>query len=157
EAVGAAKLPVITTPAINAGGASRTDTAYKFPADLQPVLKAGFAMAVDDDPEIVTLPNDGGYAIVAIDRIIEAAPAPLAEIKERVGGDGIHRKASDRARAVASHIESKVAGGMPMAKAVAEAGVALPPAQPIVARRIQLAQADPNAVTALRMLFSLAQ
>jgi peptidyl-prolyl cis-trans isomerase D len=157
EAVGAAKLPVTTTPAINAGGASRTDAAYKFPAELQPALKAGFAMAVDDDPEIVTLPNEAGYAIVAVDRIVEAAPAPLAEIKDRVREDWIHRKASDRARAIASQIAAKVASGMPMDKAVAAAGVPLPPVQPITARRIQIAQADPNAVTALRMLFSLTQ
>ena len=87
-------------PPINAGGASRTDPAYKFPVELQPVLKAGFAMAVDDDPEVVTLPNESGYVIVAVDRVIEAAPAPLAEIKDRVREDWIHRKSSDRARAV---------------------------------------------------------
>jgi peptidyl-prolyl cis-trans isomerase D len=157
EAVGAAKLPVTTTPPVNAGGASRSDPGYKFPAELQPVLKAGFAMAVDDDPEIVSLPKDGGFVIVAVDRVIEAAPAPLAEIKDRVREDWIHRKSSDRARAVASQIAAKVASGMPMQKAVAEAGIALPPVQPIVARRIQIAQADPNAVAALRMLFSLTQ
>ena len=157
EAVGAAKLPITTTPAINAGGAARTDAAYKFPAEMQPVLKAGFAMALDDDPEIVTLPNDAGYVIVAVDRIMEAAPAPLAEIKDQVREDWIRRKASDRARAIAAQIAAKVASGTPMDKAVAAAGVSLPPVQPIVARRIQLAQADPNAVTALRMLFSLSQ
>jgi peptidyl-prolyl cis-trans isomerase D len=124
---------------------------------MQPVLKAGFAMALDDDPEIVTLPNDAGYVIVAVDRIMEAAPAPLAEIKDQVREDWIRRKASDRARAIAAQIAAKVASGTPMDKAVAAAGVSLPPVQPIVARRIQLAQADPNAVTALRMLFSLSQ
>jgi peptidyl-prolyl cis-trans isomerase D len=157
DAVAAAKLPVTTTPPINAGGAARTDAAYKFPAELQPALKAGFAMAADDDPEIVTLPNDAGYAIVAVDRIAEAAPAPLAEIKDRVREDWIHRKASDRAQAVASQIAAKVAKGTPLAKAVAEAGVSLPPVQPMSARRIQIGQADPNAQTALRMLFTLAQ
>ena len=65
------------------------------------MLKAGFAMAADDDPEVVTLPNEAGYVMVAVDRVIEAAPAPLAEIKDRVREDWIHRKATDRARAVA--------------------------------------------------------
>ena len=116
-----------------------------------------YAMSVDDDPEVVTLPNDAGYVIVAVDRIVEAAPAPLAEIKDRVREDWIRRKASDRARAIASQIAAKVASGVAMEKAVADAGVPMPPVQPIVARRIQLAQADPNSVTALRMLFSLTQ
>jgi peptidyl-prolyl cis-trans isomerase D len=157
EAVAAAKLPVTTTPPINSGGASRTDPAYKFPAELQPALKTGFSLSQDDPAEVVTLPNDAGYVVVGIDRIIDAAPAPLAQIKDQVREDWIHRKASDRARAVAAQVAAKVAQGMPMDKAAAGVGVAIPPVQPVRARRIQIAQADPNAVTALRMLFSLAQ
>ena len=157
EAVAAAKLPVTTTPPVNSGGASRADAAYRFPAELEPVLKAGFAMAIDDDPEVVTLPNETGFAVVAVDRIVEAAPAPLAEIKDRVREDWIHRKASDRARAVASQIEAKVARGVAVEKAVAEAGIPLPPVQPIAARRIQIAQANQEALAPLRMLFTLAQ
>lgn len=157
EAVGAAKLPVTTTPPINSGGTSRSDPAFRLSPELAPVLKAGFAMMPDDDPEVVTLANDGGYAVVAVDREIEAAPAPLAEIRDQVREDWIHRKASDRARAIASQVAAKVAAGMPMEKAVAEAGVALPPVQPMSARRIQIAQANQDAVAPLRMLFSLAE
>jgi peptidyl-prolyl cis-trans isomerase D len=157
EAVDAAKLPVTTTPEINSGGVARSDPAFRFPAELAPALKAGFAMMPDDDPEVVTLPNDGGFAVVAVDRVIEAAPAPLAEIKDKVREDWIHRKASDRARAIASQIAAKVARGMPVDKAVAEAGVALPPVQEMSARRIQISQANPDAVAPLRMLFSLTE
>ncbi len=157
EAVGAAKLAVITTPPVNSGGAARTDPAYRFPAGLEPVLKAGFAMAIDDDPEVVTLPNDSGFAVVGVDRIVEAAPAPLAEIKDRVRADWIQRKASDRARAVASQIAAKVARGVAMEKAVAEAKIEMPPVQPITARRIQISQANQEAVAPLRMLFTLTQ
>ena len=157
EAVGSSRLPVVTTPPVNAGGGARSDAAYKFPAGMEPVLKAAFAMSPDDDPEVVTLPNDTGYAIVAVDRVIEAAPAPLAEIKDKVREDWIHRKSSDRARAVASEIAAKVARGVAMGKAIAEAGVPLPPVEPISARRIQISQADPTAVAPLRMLFSLTQ
>jgi len=157
EAVGAAKLPVLTTPPVNSSGAARGDAAYKFPAELQPALKAGFAMAIDDDPEVVTLANDGGYMIVAVDRVLDAAPAPLAEIKDQVRADWIRRKAMDRAQAVASQIAAKVARGMAMDKAVAEAGVPLPPVEPVNARRIQLAQADATAIAPLKMLFSLTQ
>jgi peptidyl-prolyl cis-trans isomerase D len=95
--------------------------------------------------------------VVSVDRILEAAPAPLAQIKDQVREDWIHRKASDRARAVASQIAAKIASGVPVEKAVAEAGVALPPPQPITARRIQISQANPDAIAPLRMLFSLTQ
>jgi peptidyl-prolyl cis-trans isomerase D len=157
ETVSAAKLQVTKTPAINSGGASRTDSGFRFPADYQPVLKAGFAMAADDDPEVVTLANEAGYALIAIDRIIEAAPAPLAEIKVRVREDWIQRKASDRARAIATEIAGKVARGMPVDQAMSEAKLPLPPVQPMNARRIQISQANAAAQVPLRMLFSLAQ
>jgi len=157
EAVAAAKLPVITTPPIGSGGTARSDPTYRFPADLAPALKAGFAMATDDDPEVVTLPNEGGYAVVAVDRVIEAAPAPLAEIRDRVREDWIQRKALDRARAVASDIAAKVARGEPFEQALAGAGASLPPVEPITARRLQLNQANADAIAPLRMLFSLAE
>ena len=157
EAVAAAKLTATTTPPINSGGAARSDAAFKFPAEMQPVLQAGFGMDADSDPEVVTLPNDAGYALVAVDRVIEAAPAPLAEIKGQVRGDWINRKAADRARAVADGIGKKVASGTAIEKAVTEAGVSLPPVQTITARRLQIAQTDPSVVAPLRMMFSLAQ
>jgi peptidyl-prolyl cis-trans isomerase D len=157
EAAAGAKLNVVTSPPVNSAGASLADPSQSFPVELQPVLKTGFAMAADDDPEVVTLPNDAGYVLVAVDRIIEPAPSPLAQIRDRVRDDWIRRKASDRAKAVATEIARKVAAGTPIDKAVAEAGVPLPPVEPITARRIQISQANADAVAPLRMLFSLAQ
>lgn len=157
ETVAGAKLPVTTTPAVNSAGTSRGDANYRFPAEFQPALQAGFAMEAGADAEIVTLPNQAGYALVAVDQVIEAAPAPLAQITDRVRADWIQRKASDRARAVATDIANKVARGTPIEKAVSEAGVSLPPVQPVTARRIQISQANAAAAAPLRMLFSLAQ
>ena len=157
EVAAAAKIPVVTTPSIGANGTSRTDAAYKLPADLQPALKAGFEMAADDDPEIVTLPNDAGYALVDVENIVEAAPPPLAQIRDRVREDWITRKAAERAKAVAAEIAAKAARGVELSKAVAEAGAKLPPVRPVNARRIQLNQADPNVVAPLKMLFTLAE
>ncbi|MDP9422232.1 MAG: SurA N-terminal domain-containing protein [Pseudomonadota bacterium] len=157
ETVAAAKLPVTTTPPIISSGASRVDAAYRFPAELQPALQAAFAMEAGADAEVVTLPNEAGYALVAVDQVIEAAPAPLAQITDRVRADWIQRKANDRARAVATDIANKVARGVPIERAVSEAGVSLPPAQPVAARRIQISQANAAAAAPLRMLFALAQ
>ena len=157
EVAAGSKLPVTTTPAVLANGTSRGDAAYRLPAELQPALKAGFEMAADDDPEIVTLPNDAGYALVAVDNIVEAAPAPLAQIRDRVREDWINRKAADRARAVASAVAAKAAGGMELGKAVAASGSGLPPGLPVKARRIQLNQANPDLVAPLKMLFTLTE
>ncbi len=157
EAAAATKLAVTTTPAIISSGASRADAAYRFPAELQPALQAGFAMEAGADAEVVTLPDNAGYALVAVDQVIEAAPAPLAQIADRVRADWIQRKANDRARGVATEIANKVARGIPMERALSEAGVSLPPVQSITARRLQISQANAEAAAPLRMLFSLAQ
>jgi peptidyl-prolyl cis-trans isomerase D len=157
EAVAAGKLTATTTPPINSGGVSRANAAYKLPAEFQPVLQAGFGMEADSDPEVVTLPDEAGFALVAVDQVMEAAPAPLAQIKDQVREDWIQRKAADRARAIAANIAAKVAKGMTMEQAAAEAKAPIPPVQPITARRLQISQADPAAVAPLRMMFSLAQ
>ena len=157
EVIGAAKLPVTTTPAISSAGAARSDPSFRLSPELQPALKTGFAMGEDEDAEIVTLPDEAGYIVVAVERVIASAPAPMAEIKARVREDWIQRKANDRARAVASDIAAKVARGVAMDKALDEAGVPLPSAQPMTARRLQIAQANEDAIPPLRMLFSLTE
>ena len=155
EAAAASKLTIAATPAITGAGTARDNPAYRLPPELAPALKAGFAQEAGDTPEVVTLPGDAGYVLVGIDRVIDAAPAPLAAIRDRVRSDWVRRKASDRARAVASEIAAKVARGMPMQQAIAAAGVALPPAEPMTARRIQMSQASADAVAPLKMLFTL--
>ena len=157
EAVASAKLPVVTTPAITGAGTSRTDAAYRFPTDMASALKAGFEMAVDDDPEVVTLANDEGYALVDVENVVEAAPAPLAQIRDKVRDDWIQRKAADRARATAADIAAKVTRGMDIKQATAAAGVRLPPVQDMKARRLQISQANPNTAAPLKMLFTLLQ
>ena len=155
EVTAASKLPVVTTPAITGSGSARRDPAFKFPAELAPALKTGFALAAGDDPEVVTLPNNAGYALVSVDRIALAAAAPLAEVRDQVRGDWIQRKASDRARAVAAQVAAQVARGVDLAKAMATTGVKLPPVQPVDARRIQISQVDAATAAPLKMLFTL--
>ncbi len=155
EAVGSAKLPITTTPAISAAGVSRSDTTFRLPPELAPVLQSGFQMAQNDEPEVVSLPNDAGYAVVSPAQIIPAAPAPLDSIQAQVVADWIGQQAMARARAAAAQIADKTSAGMSVADALKGVGAALPAARPISARRIQIAAAQGPVSPALRMLFSL--
>jgi len=74
-----------------------------------------------------------------------------------VANDWIDAKALDRARDVAAQIEAKVEHGTPLADAVKGNGTALPPVQPLAARRIQIATAQGEVPPVLRMLFTLGQ
>src|SRR4029079_6040063 len=130
---------------------------YKLPADLAPALKTGFEIAPNDPPEIVTLPNKQGYALVSPGEVVAAAPAPFASIRQQVSKDWIDAQALQRARAAATRIAARASQGVSLAQAVQEAGVALPAVKPIGARRIQIAEAQGEVAPPMRLLFTLTQ
>ncbi|MDQ3140364.1 MAG: peptidyl-prolyl cis-trans isomerase, partial [Pseudomonadota bacterium] len=155
DAAKAHRLTLVETPLITGAGADRTNPAYRFPAAQAPALKSGFELLSDDDPVVETLPNDAGYLLVGVGRVVTAAPAPLAQIRDRVGADWLTRQASDRARAVAAQIAAKVARGTSLTDAAKGGGPGVSPVQPFGARRLQLSQVPPQFVAPMRILFSL--
>jgi len=157
EAVAAAKLAVISTPLVTAKGVSLTNASQRVPQELAPALKTGFEIATNDPPEVVTLPNDLGYALVSPAQVVPAAPAPLATIRQQVANDWINGQAMVRAKAAATAIAAKTARGVPLAQAVKESGAPLPAPRPLAARRIQIATAQGPIPLPLQMLFTMAQ
>lgn len=157
EAAAHVKLPIITTPLIMVGGTSRADPGYKLPADLAPALKSGFEIAPNDPPEVVTLPDNHGYALISPAEIVSAAPAPFSSIREQVAREWIASQALSRAKIAASGIAAKASRGMPLAQAARESGIALPAVRPLAVRRIQIAMANQQVPPPLQMLFTLAQ
>jgi peptidyl-prolyl cis-trans isomerase D len=155
EAAKANGLTLTETPLITGAGSDRSDPAYRFPPAMAPALKIGFELMSDDDPVVETLPGEAGYLLVGVGRIVPAAPAPLAEIRDRVAADWVAKQASDRARAVAAGIAAKVARGTPLAEAAKAGGANVSPVQPFGARRIQLSQVPPALAAPMRILFSL--
>lgn len=155
EAAAANKLSPTETPPITADGRSRADPSYQLPPDLAPALKSGFELAENDQPVVETLPNDGGYVLVAPARIISAAPAPLPSIRDRVVQDWINDQASQRAKQLADAIGAKAAKS-----SVTDAAKGANPAirvEPVNARRIQLAQFRGKVPPPLMVLFSMNQ
>ncbi|HYX45742.1 MAG TPA: hypothetical protein VE820_02800, partial [Sphingomicrobium sp.] len=157
EASAQAKLPITTTPLVTSNGTSRSDSNFKLPPELAPALKTGFDLEPNDPPEIVTLPNDQGYALVSPGQVVRAAPAPLASVRDQVAKDWIDSQAMVRARQAATQIEAKLEHGTPFAQAMKEAGSTLPPVHPLQARRIQLAMSQGPVPAPLKMLFTLGE
>ena len=156
EAVAAAKLPVTTTPLITAAGTSRADASYKLLPELAPVLKSGFDMAPNDEPEVVALQGDAGYAVVSPAQVVASAAAPLASIRDQVAADWVNGQALQRASTAAAQIAAKASGNLSLADAIKSSGAAIPAPRPISARRIQLTDAQGAALPAFRLLFSTA-
>jgi peptidyl-prolyl cis-trans isomerase D len=157
EAVRGAGLTAIRTPAITAGGVARSQPGYKVPPQLAPAIAAGFDLGEGDEPVVETLQGEAGYALVGVEDMIAAAPAPLASIRDQVAGDWKVKQARDRARAAASAIAAKVAKGTPMPEAVAAAGVRLPAPAKVAKVRIELSALGGNVPPALGMMFSLSE
>ncbi|MEH3159201.1 MAG: SurA N-terminal domain-containing protein [Sphingomonas taxi] len=157
EAVADQKLTAKTTPALLANGTS--PDAPGTPADpaIAPVVAAAFQMAEGDPAQLVPVGQDGAFAVVAIGRVVTAAPRPLDQVRAQVTADVTAERARAAARKLATDILAKVNKGTPLAQAMAASGRALPPVQPAGATRAQLNAAQGQVQPALALLFAMAQ
>ncbi len=155
EIVAAQKLAIVETPPVTAAGAAPDNPGWQAPAELRPMLEGAFAVEPGDDPAVETIQENQRYALVAVARAIPAAAPPLARIRDRVKADLIARRASERARAVATAIVAKINAGTAPAQAFALAGVKLPPVQTLTATRRDIARQNAQVPPPMAMMFSL--
>jgi peptidyl-prolyl cis-trans isomerase D len=155
EIAAANKLAVKETAPVTAAGAAPDTPGWQAPPELQPMLEGAFAVEPGEDPAVETIQENQRYALVAVTRALPAAVPPLASIRDRVRADLIVRRASERARAIASAIVARINGGTPPAQAFALAQVKLPPVQTLTATRREIAQANAQVPPPMAMMFSL--
>ena len=151
------RLPVLATPAITRAGAAPDQSGFKLPAEYAAVPGASFDIGADDEPVVEPLPNEAGYVLVDVVEVVPAAPAPLAQVQDRVRADFIARRAQDLANAAASRVLQQVAAGRSLAEAMAGISGARPP-EPVDLRRGALAQfasQGQDVPPPLRILFTL--
>jgi peptidyl-prolyl cis-trans isomerase D len=154
EVARAERLQIQETPPLTATGQSPGAAAPPASPEVQALLREAFQMSPDEDPVVETLaPNR--YAIVALARVVPAAPPALAQIAEQVRRDLVQQRANERARVIANGIVAKINGGMPAAQAFAGAGVRLPAPEPVSRRRVDIAQPGQQVPPPLAMMFSL--
>jgi peptidyl-prolyl cis-trans isomerase D len=155
EIAAANKLAVKETAPVTAAGAAPDTPGWQAPPELQPMLEGAFAVEPGEDPAVETIQENQRYALVAVTRVVPAAVPPLASIRDRVKADLIVRRASERARAIASAIVARINAGTPPSQAFAQAQVKLPPVQTITATRREITRADAQVPPPMAMMFSL--
>ena len=155
EIAAANKLAVKETAPVTATGATPDTTGWQAPPELQPMLEGAFAVEAGEDPAVETIQENQRYALVAVTRVVPSAVPPLASIRDRVKADLIVRRASERARAIASAIVARINAGTPPAQAFAQAQVKLPPVQTLTATRREIARANAQVPPPMAMMFSL--
>ena len=156
ELVGDQKLTAQTTPALVQNGMNPDEPTAKPDPALTPLVTAAFQAEDGDPPQLVTTGKDGSFALLALGRIVPAAPRPLASVKAAIVHDFAIDRAVAAARKVAATVVAKTNGGTPFAQAVAGAGVAMPPIKPVDANRAQLASSQGQPPAPLVLLFNMA-
>lgn len=151
------KLTAQRTPALLASGVDpAAPTARPDPA-LAQIVAAGFAAQAGDDAQTVPLSTDGSFALVQLDKIVPAAPPPLAQIRDAVVRDVTIDRAQRAARQVAATVVASANKGTPITQALSATGLKLPATRPIAGPRAQLL-ANPRAVPPpLALLFAMSQ
>ena len=151
EVIADRKLQARTTAPLLANG---TDPLATTPADpaLAPLAAAAFQMQDGDPPTLVSTGPDGSFAVVALGRVIGAAPRPLAEVSAAVTRDFTADRARQAARRVAGTILAKVNGGTPLGTAAAGTGAIV---SPVAAMRADLGRATPAQRAPLALMFSM--
>jgi peptidyl-prolyl cis-trans isomerase D len=149
------KLAPLRTPALLASGQDIDNPAAKPNPALAPILAAAFAAQAGDAPQTVPLGPDGSFALVAVEKIVPAAPRPLAQIRDAVVRDFTIDRGQREARKIAAAVVASANKGTPLAEALAATKLKLPPLRPVEAPRAAL-MANPRGVPApLSLLFAM--
>lgn len=149
-------LRLTATPPITAAGQVPGQT-FIVPPELQPLLRAAFEIDPEDpEPVVETVTQNERFALVGIDRVVPAAPPPLAQIRDQVRSALVEQQALARARQVAQGIVDRINGGMAPAQSFAQAqGVPAP--QAVNLQRMEISRGGQQVPPPLLALFSLPQ
>ena len=149
-------LTATETPPITSTGTAPETATYALPDAVKPLLRDAFQAESGDDAQVGSLPNGTGYVLYHMDRVIPAAPKPLATVKQQVAADATTARAYAAARKIADGIVGKVKGGTTFAQALSGAGVALPAPKPAGGQRLAIAQGGDKVPAPVKALFALA-
>ena len=148
-------LELTTTPPITAQG-QVPGQVWSIPPQLAPLLRGAFEIDADDpEPVVEALEGDTRFAMVGVERVIAAAPPPLAQIQNEVRAALVRERALARAREIAQGIVERINGGTAPAAAFAAAQPRVPAPQAVDMRRLEISQGGQQVPPPLLALFSL--
>jgi peptidyl-prolyl cis-trans isomerase D len=150
-------LATVTTPPLTAAGVSPDQPGYAPKPELSVIMHDAFQAEPDDAAAVATIAPGKTFALWHLDKVVAAAPRPLAQVRDQVIGEARLDAASRAAKKTADAIVAKINAGMPMTQAIASAGVKLPAPQPAGGKRIDIARAGDKVPPPLALLFTMPQ
>jgi peptidyl-prolyl cis-trans isomerase D len=148
-------LKVELTAKLLANGMDPANPGYKPDAMMQKMIPAAFQMEKDGDPQLVELEPGKKFAMIAVGDFEEAAPPPLAKVKEVVMQQWALAEGAKAAQVAAKAVAAAVSAGKPLADAITAVGVKGSQTQAVAGSRADLNQNGKPLAPPLAMLFAM--
>ncbi len=148
-------LKVETSPKLLANGANPANKDYRPIPEFAKILPAAFQMERNGDAQLIEIVPGKQFAMVSIADFEEAAPPPLAGVKQIVVQQWALAEGSKKAKTAAETVRKNVAVGKSMGEALAALGVKLPPVQSVSGTRAELNKDGKPLAPPLALLFSM--
>lgn len=148
-------LKVETTPRLFANGQNPASPAYKPIAEMQRILPVAFEMESDGEAQLIEIVPGEKFAMVSVADFEEAAPPPLAAMRDIVVQQWALAEGSKKAKAVAEQVHRAVLGGKSLAEAMAAVGTKLPAVEGVSGSRIDLNREGQQIPPPLAMMFAM--
>jgi peptidyl-prolyl cis-trans isomerase D len=150
-------LKVETSPKLLANGQNPANPDYRPIPEMARILPAAFQMDTDGSAQLVEIEEGKRFAMVAVADFDEAAPAPLAEIKQVVLQQWALAEGNKKAKAVAEQIRKAVTGGQALSAAIAAAGVNGAQVENVAGMRGDLNKPGQQVPPPLALMFAMKQ
>lgn len=148
-------LKVETTPKLFANGQNPASPTYKPVAEMQRILPAAFEMESDGEAQLIEIVAGEKFAMVSVADFEEAAPPPLAAMRDIVVQQWALAEGSKKAKAAAEQVQRAVLGGKSLAEAMAAIGAKLPAVEAVSGSRIDLNREGQQMPPPLAMMFAM--
>jgi peptidyl-prolyl cis-trans isomerase D len=148
-------LKVETTPKLLANGQNPENPAYRPVPEMTKILPAAFQLDPGGDAQLIELEEGKRFALIAVADLDEAAPAPLAEIRQIVTQQWALSEGNKKAKAVAEQVRKAVTGGQALTAALAAAGINGARVESIASTRGELNKEGKQAAPPLALMFAM--
>jgi peptidyl-prolyl cis-trans isomerase D len=148
-------LKVESSPKLFADGRNPENPAYKPIAEMAKILPAAFDMEKEGDAQLIEIVPGEKFAMVSIADFEEAAPAPLAKLRDVVVQQWALSEASNKAKVVAEQVQKSVNAGKSLAESLRATGARLDAPQTVSGKRADFVGENRQMPPPLAMMFAM--
>jgi peptidyl-prolyl cis-trans isomerase D len=150
-------LKVETTPKLLANGQNPANPGYRPVPEMQKILPAAFQLDTDGSAQLIELESGKSFALVSVADHDEAAPPPLAEVRQLVAQQWGLAEGNKKAKAVAEQVRKAVDGGQTLAASLAAAQVQGAKIESLSSTRGELNKQGQQVSPPLALMFAMKQ